>query len=108
MKKEASKIESLQNCDYIIEFDLFQVECRNGDTTAGKIFETDVPQCSGQYCFKFVAPLPENDLAQMKNLVDRSSECVQQIEIKCLGAPLQVKPVQFICYHRNFWLKNSV
>ena len=77
----------------LIEFDLFQVECRNGDTTAGKVFETDVPQCSGQHCIdEFAVPLSENDLAQMKVLVDRSLECVQQIEIKCLGAPLQVKP----------------
>ena len=70
----------------LIEFDLFQVECRNGDTTAGKVFETDVPQCSGQDCIdEFVVPLSENDLAQMKVLVDRSLECIQQIEIKCLG-----------------------
>jgi len=72
-----------------IGYNPIEVECKDGDTTAGKVFQVDVPQCSGQYCFKFVVPLPENDLAQMKNLVDRSLECAQQIEIKCLGAPLQ-------------------
>ena len=61
-------------------------------TTAGKIFEVDVPKCTGQHCFPFEVPLSENDLAQMRSLVDRSSECLQEIEIKCLGAPLNVRP----------------
>ena len=70
----------------------------DGETTAGKIFEVDVPQCTGQHCFPFVVPLTENDLAQMRSLVDRSSECLQKIDIKCLGAPLKVSKALPLSY----------
>ena len=57
---------------------------------AGEELKSEVEECSGKGCFEFENPYPENDLAQMRTLVDRSLECHQEVEIKCIGAPLQV------------------
>ena len=57
---------------------------------AGEELKSEVQECSGQSCYEFENPYEENDLAQMRTLVARSLECHQEVEIKCIGAPLQV------------------
>lgn len=64
-----------------------EVECTgDGESVAGQIFEADVPQLSDKQVFE--ATISKNDLAQMRTLIDRSLECTQELEIECLGAPL--------------------
>ena len=71
---------------------ILQVHCQlpDGVATYGEEYEVNVNNCSDPHCFQFEIPYPASDLEQIKNLIHRSSHCVQRIEINCLSAPLMV------------------
>ena len=70
-------------------------------TVAGDTLEAEVAICSGQGCHHAEAPYATNYIDQMRNLVERSLECSQEVQIRCLGAPLKVSfyiKTQFFLY----------
>ena len=63
--------------------------------------EVEVDTCSGQNCYHNETVYPENELAQMRSLVERSLECSQEINIQCISAPVKVS---FSC---KVWVKKK-
>ena len=75
---------------------MFQVHCKlpDGVATFGEEYEVNVKNCSDPHCFQFEIPYQASDLGQIKNLIHRSSHCVQRIEVNCFSAPLMVNVKQ--------------
>ena len=61
-----------------------------GISVAGDVLDAEVDMCSGQSCYHNETEYGENQIEQMKSLVERSLECSQEIKINCLSAPLKV------------------
>ena len=56
----------------------------------GEPIEIKADNCSDPHCFLHEMPYSASDLVQIQHLMDKSEECSQKIEVKCLSAPLQV------------------
>ena len=57
---------------------------------AGAILDAEVDVCSGQYCHCAKAQYSDDEMDQLRTLVEHSLECSQEVQINCLGAPLKV------------------
>ena len=49
-----------------------------------------VDHCPEFGCFPYEVPYSPNDFLQIRRLIERSSDCTQELKIKCQTAPLEV------------------
>ena len=70
----------------------FQVHCQlpEGLTKVGEPIEIKADNCSDPHCFLHEIHYSAADLIQIQHLMDKSAGCSQEIQVKCLSAPLQV------------------
>ena len=70
----------------------FQVHCQlpEGLTKVGEPIEIKADNCSDPHCFVHEIPYSAADLIQIQHLMDKSAGCSQEIQVKCLSAPMQV------------------
>ena len=81
-----------------------QVSCQLAQekTTLGEAVEVKVDDCPDPHCFVYKTPYNPDEMDQIKNLIQRSSQCTQRITIKCKSAPLQVNK-----YFNCFFIKKG-
>ena len=59
-------------------------------TTVGNAVVVTVDHCPEFGCFPYEVPYSPDDFLQIRRLIERSSDCTQELKIKCQTAPLEV------------------
>jgi len=68
-----------------------EVHCQlsEGLTKVGEPIEIKADNCSDPHCFLHEIRYSAADLIQIQHLMDKSAGCSQEIQVKCLSAPMQ-------------------